>query len=150
VASDSTAAGKRKDKSGALIRDRINQEDAEVVAYDVLPDDAAQIETWLLAQSAAGIDLIFTTGGSGLGPRDRTVEATKRVIEREIPGIVEAMRAHGRERTPYAMLSRAVAGLRGSTLIVNLPGSSRGAAESLDALLPGLLHAFKMMRGGGH
>jgi cyclic pyranopterin monophosphate synthase len=150
VSSDSTASGKRKDKSGALIRDRILKEDAEVVSYDILPDDADKIESWLKEQCAVGIDLIFTTGGSGLGPRDCTVEATKKVIEKEVPGITEAARAHGRERTPYAMLSRAVAGVRGKTMIVNLPGSSAGAAESLDALLPGLLHAFKMMRGGGH
>lgn len=150
VASDSTAAGKRKDKSGTLIRDRISQEDVEVVAYDVLPDDAVQIEAWLKTKSGEGIDLILTTGGSGLGPRDCTVEATRKVIEREVPGISEAMRVHGQERTPYAMLSRGLAGVRGKTLIVNLPGSSRGAEESLDAILPGLLHAFKMMRGGGH
>jgi molybdenum cofactor biosynthesis protein MoaC len=150
VASDSTSAGKRKDKSGVLIRDRISQEDVDVIAYDVLPDDAAQIEAWLKARSAEGIDLILTTGGSGLGPRDCTVEATRKVIEREVPGISEAMRAHGQGRTPYAMLSRGLAGTRGKTLIVNLPGSSKGAEESLDAVLPGLLHAFKMMRGGGH
>ncbi len=150
VASDSTATGKRKDKSGALVRDRISKEDVEVVAYDVLPDDASQIEAWLKTKCDESVDLILTTGGSGLGPRDCTVEATRRVIDKEVPGISEAMRVHGRERTPYAMLSRAISGVRGRTLIVNLPGSSRGAEESLDAVLPGLLHAFKMMRGGGH
>jgi molybdenum cofactor biosynthesis protein MoaC len=150
VSSDSTAAGKRKDKSGLIIRDRILQEDCEVVAYDILPDDEKKITAWLQKQCGKKVDLIFTTGGSGLGPRDCTVEATKKVIEKEIPGISEAVRAHGRDRTPYAMLSRAVAGVRGKTLIINLPGSSRGAEESLDALLPGVLHAFNMMRGGGH
>lgn len=150
VASDSTAAGRRKDKSGALVRDRILQDDVEVVAYDILPDDAAKIEAWLKAKCADGVDLILTTGGSGLGPRDCTVEATRSVIEKEVPGIGEAMRGHGRERTPYAMLSRGITGVRGKTLIVNLPGSSKGAEESLDAVLPGLLHAFKMMRGGSH
>jgi molybdenum cofactor biosynthesis protein MoaC len=150
VSSDSTAAGKRKDKSGLIIRDRISQEDCEVVAYDILPDDQKKIAAWLKRQCARKVDLIFTTGGSGLGPRDCTVEATKQVIEKEVPGISEAVRAHGRDRTPYAMLSRAVAGVRGKTLIINLPGSSRGAEESLDALLPGVLHAFNMMRGGGH
>ena len=150
VASDSTAAGKRKDKSGMIIRDRMTREDVEVVAYDILPDDVDGIERWLRAKCGEGLDLILTTGGSGLGPRDCTVEAAKKIIEREVPGIAEAMRVHGRERTPYAMLSRAVAGLCGKTLIVNLPGSSRGAEESLDAVLPGLLHAFKMMRGGSH
>ena len=96
------------------------------------------------------MDLVLTTGGTGFGPRDRTPEAMAAVIEREVPGIPEAARAHGAERTPYSMLSRGRAGLRGSTLIVNLPGSSRGVAESLDALFPGILHAFKMIRGGGH
>ncbi len=150
VCSDSTAAGKRKDKSGRLIRDRLATEDVHIAHYDILPDDVPQIEAWLKARSEHGADLVFTTGGSGLGPRDVTVEATRNVIEKEIPGISEAMRGHGRARTPYAMLSRGIAGLRGKTLIVNLPGSSRGVQESLDALLPGLLHGFKMMRGGGH
>ena len=150
VASDSTAAGRRKDKSGVIIRDRISQEDVDVVAYDVLPDDVTRIEAWLRSRCKEGIDLILTTGGSGLGPRDCTVEATRNVIEKEVPGISEAMRVHGRERTPYAMLSRGVCGVRGKTLIVTLPGSSKGAEESLDAVLPGLLHAFKMMKGGGH
>ncbi len=150
VCSDSTAAGTRKDKSGLIIRDRISQEDCEVVAYDILPDDEKKITAWLKKQCGKKVDLIFTTGGSGLGPRDCTVEATKKIIEKEIPGISEAQRAYGKDRTPYAMLSRAVAGVRGKTLIVNLPGSSRGCEESLDALLPGLLHAFNMMRGCGH
>ncbi len=150
VASDSTAAGKRKDKSGLNIKEYLLKEDVEVVHYDILPDDSVQIEAWRRSKSDANIDLIFTTGGSGLGPRDCTVEATKRVIEKEIPGIHEAMRAHGRERTPYAMLSRAVAGLRKNSLIINLPGSSKGAEESLQAIFPGVLHSFKMMRGGGH
>ncbi len=96
------------------------------------------------------LDLVLTTGGTGFSPRDNTPEAMLRVIEREIPGIPEALRAYGQERTPYSMLSRGKAGIRGSTIIVNLPGSRRGVAESLDALFPGLLHAFGMLRGGGH
>src|SRR6185295_16573951 len=97
-------------------------------------DDAHRIEVWLKTKCGEGIDLILTTGGSGLGPRDCTVEATQAVIEKEVPGVSEAMRVHGRERTPYAMLSRGLAGVCGKTLIVNLPGSSRGAEESLDAV----------------
>lgn len=150
VTSDSTAAGKRKDKSGLIIRDFISNEDIKVVAYKILPDDREKIKAWLISQCQKGIDLIFTTGGSGLGPRDCTVEATRNVIEKEIPGISQAIRDYGKSRTPYAMLSCATAGIRGQTLIVNLPGSSRGAQESLESLFPGLLHAFKMMRGGGH
>ncbi len=150
VCSDSTFAGNRQDKSGLILRERLSREDIDVVTYDILPDETAKIERWLKAKCSGKVDLILTTGGSGLGPRDCAVEATRRVIEKEIPGISEAMRGFGRERTPYAMLSRGLAGLRDKTLIVNFPGSSRGAQESLDALLPGLLHSFKMMRGGGH
>lgn len=150
VSSDSTAAGKRKDKSGLIIKDFLVAQNVDVVAYDILPDDVFNIEAWLLAKSSDGVNLIITTGGSGLGPRDCTVEATRKVIEKEVPGIYEAMRSYGRERTPYSMLSRAIAGVRGETLIINMPGSSRGAEESLHAIFPGVLHAFKMMRGGGH
>jgi cyclic pyranopterin monophosphate synthase len=96
------------------------------------------------------LDLVVTTGGTGMSPRDNTPEAMQRVIGREIPGIAEAMRSYGQERTPYAMLSRGMAGVRGKTLIVNLPGSRNGVRESLDALFPALIHAFKMIRGGGH
>ncbi len=95
-------------------------------------------------------DLVLTTGGTGLGPRDNTTEAVDVVIEKEAPGIVEALRSFGRDRTHRAMLSRGLAGLRGRTLIVNLPGSSKGVTESLNALFPGILHAFSMIRGGGH
>ncbi len=93
---------------------------------------------------------MVTTGGTGLGPRDVTVEATRQVIEREIPGIAEAARSFGQSRTPYAMLSRGLAGITGRTIIVNLPGSSKGAQESMDALFPALFHAYPMIRGGGH
>ncbi|RMF58915.1 MAG: bifunctional molybdenum cofactor biosynthesis protein MoaC/MoaB, partial [Calditrichaeota bacterium] len=94
--------------------------------------------------------LIFTTGGTGLGPRDVTPQATRAIIDYEVPGIAEAIRKHGKDRTPYAMLSREVCGVRNRSLIVNLPGSSRGARESLEALFPGLLHAFPILLGGGH
>ncbi len=151
VISDSTFAGTREDKSGKIIRDFLLAQDLQVPVYEVLPDDRERIARRLrkLADDG-GIDLIVTTGGTGLGPKDVTPEATKEVIEREAPGIAEAIRRHGKDRTPYAMLSREVVGVRGRTLIVNLPGSSRGARESLDALFPGLLHAFPMLWGGGH
>ena len=96
------------------------------------------------------VKLIFTTGGTGLGPRDVTPEATLKVIDRSVPGIVEAIRKHGRDRTPFAMLSRGEAGVRGDSVIINLPGSSKGALESLQSLFPGLLHIFPMMQGKGH
>jgi molybdenum cofactor synthesis domain-containing protein len=96
------------------------------------------------------VSLVLTTGGTGLGPRDVTVEATRRIIEREIPGVMEASRSYGQSRTPYAMLSRGVAGVCGGSIVVNLPGSSKGAAESMDAVFPAILHGFAMIRGGGH
>jgi len=151
VISDSTYAGEREDKSGKVIREFLSHQPVEVVHYEVLPDDERRIAERLrqLADEEK-LDLIFTTGGTGLGPKDRTPEATRQVISYEVPGIAEAMRHYGKERTPFAMLSREVVGVRGNTLIINLPGSSKGARESLQALFPGLLHAFPMMWGGGH
>lgn len=151
VISDSTFAGDREDKSGKIIQKFLENHPVDVTVYEVLPDEPDQIQARLKALiDDEGIDLVFTTGGTGPGPRDNTPEATRQVIEKEIPGIAEAMRHHGKNRTPYAMLSREVAGMRKNSLIINLPGSSRGAMESLQALFPGLLHAFPMMRGFGH
>jgi cyclic pyranopterin phosphate synthase len=149
VTSDGTAAGKREDKSGRVIRERLRSFGIEPT-YHILPDDEEKIESLLRELVDGGVDLILTTGGTGLGPRDVTVEATKRVIEREVPGIAEAGRAYGQSRTPYAMFSRGVAGVCGTTIVVNLPGSSKGAEESLTAIFPALLHAYSMLRGGGH
>jgi len=151
VISDSTFAGERQDKSGKIIKAFLQKQPVEVAFYEVLPDDVDRITSRL--KSLADEDkchLVFTTGGTGLGPKDFTPEATRPVIDKEVPGIAEAIRRHGKERTPYAMLSREVVGLRGECLIINLPGSSKGAKESLQALFPGLLHAFPMIWGGGH
>ncbi len=151
VISDSTYAGTRQDKSGKIIREFLEKHPVSVQVYEVLPDEESRITQRLVELvDQEGIQLIFTTGGTGLGPKDLTPEATRKVIEREVPGISEAIRRHGKERTPYAMLSRELAGVRGKSLIINLPGSSRGARESLEALFPGLLHAFPMLWGGGH
>ena len=151
VLSTSTFEGKRKDKSGKIIVERLKEQPVEVVKYEILPDDEEKIRAELLnLVEKEKVDLILTTGGTGLGPSDVTVEATRKVIEKEVPGIVEAARAFGQKRTPYSMLSRGLAGVKGKTLIINLPGSSSGARESLDCLLPAVLHAFKMIWGGGH
>lgn len=150
VTSDGTAEGKRKDKSGMIIRDRLASKGLEQIEYMILPDERDQIKNAMLDLCEKSFDLIITTGGTGLGPRDVTVDAAKEVIQAEIPGIMEAARHHGQMRTPYAMLSKGIAGLRESTIIVTLPGSSNGAAESLDAIFPAILHAYPMMRGGGH
>jgi len=151
VISDSTFAGKREDKSGKVTMELLKEQPVEVVTYEILPDDKEKIARRLEELvDKEGVELIFTTGGSGLGPKDLTPEATRMVIEREVPGIAEAIRSFGKERTPYAMLSREVVGVRKKSLIINLPGSSKGARESLQALFPGLLHAFPMLWGGGH
>jgi len=150
VCSDSTAEGKREDKSGILIKEKLEEINAEVRHYKILPDEKEQIQQQILDWVKEDIHFIFTTGGTGLGPRDLTVEAVKEILERDADGITEAMRNFGQQRTPMAMMSRAVAGSIGHSLIITLPGSSDGARESLEAILPGVFHARKMMKGGGH
>lgn len=151
VMSDSIAQGHKDDASGRLIQERLVQENLEVVDYRIISDDQTGIENTLREYAdGLGLDLVITTGGTGMSPRDNTPEAMANVIEREVPGIVETLRDYGQERMPYAMLSRGKAGVRGRTLIINLPGSRNGVRESLDALFPSVLHAFKMLRGGGH
>jgi cyclic pyranopterin monophosphate synthase len=151
VISDSVSKGERSDKSGKLAIERLNSSGFEVVDYRVIPDDASQLESSLIiACDELKVDLVLTSGGTGLGPRDSTPEATKKVLEKEVIGISEALRMHGQKRTPLSMLSRGAAGVRGKTVIVNLPGSLKAVSESLDALIPGILHASKMLEGQGH
>ncbi|NDE56362.1 MAG: bifunctional molybdenum cofactor biosynthesis protein MoaC/MoaB, partial [Gammaproteobacteria bacterium] len=150
VISDSTYAGNREDTSGKIIKLFLEDEDLSVPVYEILPDDSDQISNRLRQLVDEHFDLVITTGGTGLGHRDITPEATAKVIEKEAPGLAETIRRHGKERTPYAMLSRELAGICDKTLIINLPGSSKGAQESMEALFPGLLHAFPMLWGGGH
>lgn len=151
VMSDSIASGKKSDESGRAICERLKREGVEVADYRIISDDREKIiETLIAYADRDHLDLVVTTGGTGFSPRDNTPEAMTSVIERETPGIAEAARAYGQNRTPYSMLSRGRAGLRGNTLIVNLPGSRKGVAESLDALFPAILHGFKMLRGQGH
>ncbi len=151
VISDSTFAGKREDRSGKIIREFLEEQNIEIAAYEILPDELQKIRTrvqQLVDQQQ--IDLIFTTGGTGFGPKDFTPEAIKPLLDKKAPGVSETIRRHGKDRTPYAMLSREIAGTRGKSLIITLPGSSKGAQESLEALFPGLLHIFPMLWGGGH
>ncbi|NQT25876.1 bifunctional molybdenum cofactor biosynthesis protein MoaC/MoaB [candidate division KSB1 bacterium] len=151
VISDSTFYGKREDKSGRIIQTFLANQPVQIECYEILPDVQNKIESRLRELvDDEHMDLVFTTGGTGLGPKDLTPEAVKNVIEREVPGIAEAIRSHGKERTPYAMLSRELVGVRHKSLIITMPGSSKGAQESLEALFPGLLHAFSMLWGGGH
>jgi cyclic pyranopterin monophosphate synthase len=150
VCSDSTAAGTREDGSGKLISKMLQDVNAHVKYYDIVPDDKETIQQKILQWVKEDIPFIFTTGGTGLGPRDNTVEAVWEIIERDADGITEAMRHHGQMRTPLAMMSRAIAGSINHTLIVTLPGSTKGAQESLEGILPAVFHARKMMLGGGH
>jgi molybdenum cofactor synthesis domain-containing protein len=145
--SDKGARGEREDRSGPAIREMIEAAGGEVVRTKIVPDEPEEIRAALIAWSDEGLDLVLTTGGTGFSARDRTPEATKSVIERETPGLPEAMRRAGAEKTPTAMLSRAAAGIRRSTLIVNLPGSERAVRESLAVLLPALPHAIDILKG---
>lgn len=146
--SDSAYAGTRADLSGPGVRERLEQLGWSVSAIEVLPDEADLISA-RLATLADGnqVAAIFTTGGTGVAARDVTPEATRAVIDREIPGIGELMRSHGRKSTPLAALSRALAGIRGRVLIVNLPGSPRGAVESLDGIIDVVPHILQLLRG---
>jgi cyclic pyranopterin phosphate synthase len=151
VVSDSVAAGKRADKSGKFIVKTLKDRRIDVVKYKIVPDNSSVIEDLLVKYSDdLHLNLILTTGGTGLGMRDVTPEATRKVIEKEITGIAEGSRAFGQRRTPLSMLSRGVAGVRGRSLIINVPGSLKAVSESLEFLFPGLEHAFKMMEGHGH
>jgi molybdopterin adenylyltransferase len=146
--SDKGVRGEREDLSGQVIREMMGDIKAEVTEYVVIPDEFQKIrETLLLFSDELQLDLVVTTGGTGLAKRDVTPDATLAVIDREVPGMAEAMRAASLQKTPFAMLSRAVVGTRGNTLIVNLPGSPKGVRECLDVLLPVLPHALEILQG---
>ena len=149
--SDSVSRGVRGDASGPALRERCLQLGWDVVAQAVLPDEPASIRERLISLVNDGAaELILTTGGTGIGPRDSTPEATTEACQKLLPGIPEVMREYGREKNPRAALSRAVAGIRGRVLIVNLPGSPRGAVESLAAVAELLPHALEVLRGARH
>ncbi|MQL51151.1 molybdopterin adenylyltransferase [Desulfofundulus thermobenzoicus] len=150
TASDKGSRGEREDKSADVIREMVAAIDGEVVAYRLVPDDLEVLKENLITMvDRDRLDLVLTTGGTGFSPRDNTPEATRAVIEREVPGIPEAMRAESMKKNPRAMLSRAVAGIRHRTLIINLPGSPRGVRECLEAVLPALPHGLEILTGRG-
>lgn len=145
--SDKGSKGEREDLAGPLIKDMIGSMDAIVEYYEVLPDEKDLIKDKLMDYSKK-VDLVLTTGGTGLSPRDVTPEATLEVIDKEVPGIAETMRAAGMEKTKRAMLSRAVAGCRGTCLIINMPGSPKAVKEGLEAIMDVIPHAIEKIRGG--
>ena len=146
--SDKGSQGKREDKSGEAIKEIVSQMDARTVDYAIIPDERDIIAKKLMEWSDKGkMDMIITTGGTGLSPRDVTPEATLDVVDRTVPGFAEAMRAESLKKTPHAMLSRAVTGTRKRTLIINLPGSPKAVRECLQVILPALPHAIETIRG---
>lgn len=150
VCSDSTFEGKREDNSGKKIVEMLQFNKIENILYKIVADDKTAIQLALKEWVALDVAYIFTTGGTGLSPRDNTVAAVVELLERQAPGIAEAMRSHGQQRTPLAMLSRSVAGTIAKSTIITLPGSTDGARESLEAILPTIFHARKMLNAGGH
>ncbi len=147
VLSDSVASGKKEDRAGKTILEALEKELAvDVKGYEILPDDPKKLRGKVSDLVEQGTDLILTVGGTGLAHTDQTVEALRPLIEREIPGVMEAARAYGQRRTPYAMLSRGIAGMIKNTLVITLPGSTRGAKETYDAIFPAVLHIFFVLR----
>ncbi len=147
TASDKGSKGDRQDESGPTIQRCLDGMGIQWVKYAIVPDEKQAIMDTLQEWTDAGLDLIFTTGGTGLSPRDVTPDATVAMADRLVPGISEAIRAEGMKKTPMAMLSRAVAAVRRRTLIINLPGSPRAVTESLEVIRPALLHAIETLRG---
>lgn len=150
VCSDTISAGQKEDKAGKSIADKLISCHVAVADFRIIPDEIEVIRKNVIELCDAGHDMVILTGGTGLSPRDVTPEALEPLLDRQIPGIAEYARSYGQDRTPYSMLSRSVAGLRGKTLILALPGSTKGASETMDALFPNILHLFKIIVGGRH
>ncbi len=147
--SDKGSRGEREDTSGPLLKEMLTAQGFRVAAYEIIPDQQDRIESTLRAWvDELKIDLIVTTGGTGVSPSDRTPEATRRVIELEIPGIGEAMRQASLAKTKNAVWSRGIAGIRGQSLIINLPGSKKAAKENIEVVLPALEHGIYKLKGG--
>ncbi|MGO3182142.1 MAG: bifunctional molybdenum cofactor biosynthesis protein MoaC/MoaB [Aequorivita sp.] len=150
VCSDSISAGKKEDKAGKAILEKLEMQNVKIVDYTVIPDEPEAIEEKYRQYLEKEVDLIIFTGGTGLSPRDVTPETLEPFLDRRIPGIEEAIRSYGQQRTPYAMLSRSLVGLSNKSLVMALPGSTKGAAESIDAVFPFVLHLFKVVEGAQH
>ncbi|TNJ42929.1 bifunctional molybdenum cofactor biosynthesis protein MoaC/MoaB [Tamlana fucoidanivorans] len=150
VCSDTISAGHKEDKAGKAIINKLESCDVTIAEYVIIPDEAHVIQQKARSYQEQGIDMVIYTGGTGLSCRDVTPEALLPILERRIPGIEEAIRNYGQERTPFSMLSRSVAGTIADTLILALPGSTNGAKESMDAIFPGVLHSFRILKGARH
>jgi cyclic pyranopterin phosphate synthase len=150
VCSDTVSAGKQEDVSGKTVMERLEKWGVSIAHYEIIPDDHDQIQHLVKKFSAEGCKLILLSGGTGLSPRDITPEAVAPLIDRPIPGIMEAARQYGQQRTPFAMLSRGIAGFVKDSLVITLPGSVKGVAETMDALFPQILHVFKVAEGSRH
>jgi len=150
VCSDSVSKGTKQDSAGKAITSKLNDLGQEVANYIIIPDEISDIQSTIKRFVDSNIDLVIITGGTGLSKRDVTPEAIIPMLDRRIPGIEEAIRSYGQDRTPYAMLSRSVVGFIENTLVIALPGSTNGALESMDAIFPSVLHLFKIINGFNH
>jgi cyclic pyranopterin phosphate synthase len=150
VCSDTISKGLKEDKAGLAIIEKLKACDVDIKEYVIVPDEIEDIRKVLLNEVGDKTDLVIYTGGTGLSVRDVTPEALRPLLDREIPGIAEAMRNYGQERTPLSMLSRSLAGVKGNTLVLALPGSTKGASESMNAIFPSVLHLYKIFKGAQH
>lgn len=150
VCSDTISAGQKDDKAGKAIIEKLTSYSVNTIDYIIVPDEVDAIQAALLKHTALNTDLVIYTGGTGLSKRDVTPEAIIPLLDRDIPGIAEASRSYGQDRTPFSMLSRSVSGVKDQTLVLALPGSTKGASESMDALFPALLHIFRIFKGARH
>jgi molybdenum cofactor biosynthesis protein MoaC len=150
VCSDTISAGQKEDKAGKAIIKKLEESGVEIMDYIIIPDEVDEIQAKAINYTEQDANMVIFTGGTGLSSRDVTPEALKPLIDREIPGIEEAIRSYGQDRTPYAMLSRSIVGVKGKTLLLGLPGSTNGAKESMDAIFPAVLHVFRILKDAKH